>query len=291
MFIPFPHPIKEIQFVRFSSYLWLIAIALFTSCNQNNEVIVDPKPKSTGEYSTSIQPIFDRTCGSSSCHSGGPNGFAGALDLTSYEGLLRGSKYGTVVVTGSPFMSHLVQSINPTDTTLSPVSSVQMPAGRDPLPQGDIQTIVRWIRNGARNDNGELPFGEPRVAGKIFFSSQAVDLVGVIDRSTNLIMRYVTVGYQLPLNQPPESPHNVQVDDQGRYYYVTLIRSNKLKKYDAVPNQLLGEAVVGSSPAHAVVTADGSKAYVTNFAQTVGRVYAVNTATMTVTKIITAGAA
>ncbi len=281
----------EILFMRFAFLSLPIAGLLFVTCNQNNEVIVDSKPKGTGEFSTTIQPIFDRSCGSSSCHGGGPNGYAGGLDLTSYEGLMRGSRFGTVVVSGSPFMSHLVQSINPTDTTLSPVSSVQMPASRDPLPPGDVQAIVRWIRNGARNDNGELPFGEPRAAGKIFFSSQAVDLVGVIDRSTNLIMRYVTVGYQLPLNQPPESPHNVQVDDQGRYYYVTLIRSNKLKKYDAVTNQLLGEAVVGSSPAHAVVTADGSKAYVTNFDQTVGRVYAVNTATMTVTKIITAGAA
>ena len=274
--------------MRFASCVSLIAAMLFISCNQNSQVIVDPKPKSTGEYSTTIQPIFDRSCGSSSCHSGGPNGFAGALDLTSYEGLLRGSKYGTVVVPGSPFMSHLVQSINPSDTTLSPVSSVQMPASRDPLPQGDIQTIVRWVKNGARNDNGELPFPEPRPAGKVFFTNQSVDLVGVLDRSTNLIMRYVTVGQPLPVTTVVDAPHNVIIDEQGRYFYVTLLRGNKLKKYDAVTMQLVGEVSVGSSPAHVVVSADGSKAYVTNFDPNIGRVYAVNTTSMIVSKTILA---
>jgi YVTN family beta-propeller protein len=272
------------RFVK-SGLLVLFAF-LFVSCNQLNEVIEPQRSKSAGEFSSQVQPILDRSCGSSSCHGGGAQGFGGGLDLTSYEGLMRGSKYGAVVISGSPFMSHLVQSINPSDTTLSPVSSVQMPAGRNTLPQSDIQTIVNWIRNGARNDEGELPFAQVSTAGKVFFSSQSVDLVGVIDRSTNLITRYISVGFPLPLTTPPEAPHNVQIDDQGRYYYVTLIRSAKLKKYNAATNQLLGEVVVGTSTAHVVLSLDGSKAYVTNFDQSAGRVYVVNTGTMTISKII-----
>jgi YVTN family beta-propeller protein len=99
-------------------------------------------------------------------------------------------------------------------------------------------------------------------------------------------MRYVTAGNSLPLNTPPQSPHNVQIDDQGRYYYVTLIRGNKLRKYDAVTNELLGEATVGTSPAHVVLTGDGTKAYVTNFDLSLGRAFVVNTATMTVSDTI-----
>lgn len=259
-------------------------------CNLNNEVVVEPSSERQGEYSRTIQPIFNRSCGTSSCHGGGTNGFAGGLDLTSYDGLMRGSRYGTVVVSGNAFMSHLVQSINPSDTALSPVSSVQMPAGRSPLARHEIQTIVNWIQRGARDDKGALPFPEPRPRGKVFFSSQDVDLVGVIDLSSNLIMRYVTVGQPLPPTTVLDSPHNVQVDDQGRYYYVTLIRSGKLRKYDAVTNQLVGEASVGTSPAHVVITADGSKAYVTNFDQNSSRVYALNTSTMSVVKVISGGA-
>jgi YVTN family beta-propeller protein len=161
-----------------------------------------------------------------------------------------------------------------------------MPASRSPLPTNELQTIVQWIRNGARNDAGAIPFPEPRPFGKVFFSSQSVDLVGVLDVSTNLIMRYTTVGNSLPFNATPESPHNVQIDDQGRFYYVTLIRSNRLRKFDAVTQQLVGEVTVGTSPAHVVITADGTKAYVTNFDQSFGRVFAVNTATMTISKTI-----
>jgi YVTN family beta-propeller protein len=208
------------------------------------------------------------------------------LDLTSYDGIFKGSKYGTVVVSGNPFMSHFVQTINRTDTTLSPISSVSMPASRDPLPPTDIQTIVRWIEGGARNDDGMLPFPEPRPRGKLFFTSQSVDLVGVIDLATNQIMRYVTVGNTLPMHQPPRAPHNVQIDDQGRYYYVTMIVGNTLKKYDAATNELVGEVAVGSSPAHVVITADGATAYVTNYADNLSAVYKVNTASMTVSGII-----
>ncbi len=276
--------------MRFKMLMAAVAVSA-AGCTQSNEVITDSQspPRIAGEYSSQIQPIFDRSCGTSSCHGGGPAGFAGGLDLTSYDGLMRGSKYGAVVISGSSFMSHLIQTINPSDTTLSPISSVQMPAGRNSLPRSEIETIARWIRNGARDDAGNLPFPEPRTTGKVFFSSQSVDLVGVMDMTTNLVIRYVTVGNRLPFNTTPESPHNVQVDDQGAFYYVTMIRSNKLKKYDAVTNQFLGEASVGTSPAHVVITPDGSKAYVTNFDQSVGRVYVVNTATMRVTKVITGG--
>lgn len=266
------------------SVLVLGAVA-FVGCNQKNEVL-QPRTTVTGEYSSNIQPIFDRSCGSSSCHGGGPNGFAVGMDLTSYNGLMRGSTYGAVVISGNPFMSSLIRTVNPSDTVLSPVSSVQMPVSRNSLPREDILTLAQWVRNGARNDAGELPFPDPRPLGKVLFTSQSVDLVGEIDRSTNLVIRYNSVGNALPFNAPPESPHNVLVDDQGQFYYVTLIRANKLKKYEAATNRFLGEVTVGTSPAHVVITADGSKAYITNFDQGVGRVYAVNTATMTITNVI-----
>ncbi len=259
------------------------ALLLMVGCTPKNDMVVPV----TGDFSNKVKPILDRSCGGSSCHGGGANGYAVGLDLTSYDGLFRGYSRGTAVVSGEPFMSVLVQTINRTDTTISPISSARMPASRDPLPTEDVQTIVQWIKDGARNDDGSLPFPEPRPRGKVFFTSQFTDLVGVIDIQTGLIMRYVNAGNMQPFNQPPQSPHNVQVDDQGKYYYVTLIRGNKLRKYDAATNELLAEVPAGTSPAHVVITSDGSKAYVTNFDQTVGQVYEYNTASMALTNVIT----
>ncbi|MBM2840983.1 MAG: Planctomycete cytochrome, partial [Bacteroidetes bacterium] len=229
--------------------LFVLVVILSSGCKEQGSIV----PPS-GEFTTTVKPILDRSCGGPDCHGGGPRGFAAALDLTSYDGIFRGSKNGAVVISGNPYMSPLVQTINQTDTTLSPLSSARMPLSRDPLPNSDIQAIVQWIRDGARNEDGSLPFPEPRPLGKVFFTSQFVDLAGVIDISTGLIMRYVKVGNSLPLNTPPQSPHNVQVDDQGLYYYVTLIRGKKLRKYDAATNELLGEVPVGVLPAHVVIT-------------------------------------
>jgi YVTN family beta-propeller protein len=257
---------------------------LLAGCTDPNEV-VERSP--SGEFSTSVLPIFEHRCGGATCHGGGELGFGADLDLTSFEGVLRGSKYGAVVIPGMPFMSHLVQTINRTDTTISPISSLEMPAGRDPLPAAELQAIIGWIGRGAEDGNGSRPFPEPRPRGKVLFTSQSVDLVGVLDIQTGLVIRYVQAGNALPFTQPPQAPHTVQVDDQGRYYYVTLISANVLRKYDARTDALLGEVGVGLSPAHVVITADGSKAYVTNFSESAGQVFVINTSSMTVDRIIT----
>lgn len=267
------------------SVLLCVPFALCLSgCVQQND-IVQPREQ-PGMFTRDVMPILERSCNGGSCHGGGPRGFAGGLDLTSYNGIFRGSKYGAAVVSGSAFMSHLVQTVNRNDTTISPILSAAMPVSRDPLQVEDVNTIVRWVNNGARRDDGSLPFPEPRPLGKLWFTSQYTDLVGVIDLASGLVMRYVTAGNSLPFTTAPQSPHNVQIDDQGRYYYVTLIKNGKLKKFDAVTNELLGEAETGIAPAHVVITADGSTAYVTDFDATVGRVFKVNTATMAVTNVI-----
>lgn len=263
-----------------------VSLAL-AGCNEANELIKPPRTPPAGHFSANVLPIFENHCGGSDCHGGGPRGFAAGLDLTSYHAIMRGSSFGAVVISGSPYMSHLVQTINQYDAAISPISSVSMPASRDLLPGRDIQIVADWITLGARDDDGSLPFAEPPARGKVYFTSQFVDLVGVIDIQTGLVSRYATVGHPLPFNQPPLAPHNVQVDDQGRYYYVTMISGNTLKKYDAVTHEFLGEVAVGLQPAHVVVTSDGATAYVTNFNDNVGQVFKVATATMTVGKIIT----
>ena len=264
-----------------SGVVLLVIGSLLSGCVQKNEII-EPTTSASGQFTRDVLPIFNRSCNSSDCHGGTPHGFAGGLDLTSYAGIFQGSASGAVLVSGAPFMSHLVQSINQTDTNIRPISAAVMPVSRDLLPAADIQTIVNWIRDGARDDDGTLPFSKNPPPGKIFFSSQSVDLVGVIDPNSGLITRYVSVGNPLPLTSPPQAPHFVQIDDRGQFYYVTLITANLLRKYDASTNQLVGQVNAGTSPAHVVITHDGTKAYVTNFDLSVGRAIAVNTTSMTI---------
>src|SRR4030095_11488611 len=61
------------------------------------------------------------------------------------------------------------------------------------------------------------------------------------------------------------SPHNIGVDNQGRYFYTTLIGEGSVEKYDAMTYQKLGSLFAVSSPAHVIITPDGTKGYITNY--------------------------
>ncbi len=210
-------------------------------------------------YSQHIQPIFARSCLGSGCHSGGED-----LDLESWASLFQGSKNGAMVIPFRPDKSHLVFHVN-TDSTLAPVADPQMPPGQ-PLPRVEVELLMRWIGEGAKNDAGEVAFSGPP-DGKVYVTNQADDEIAVIDGSTNLVMRMVSVGSLNNRTSPPEAPHNVTVDPQGGYFYVNLIVGNELWKYRVSDDSYVGRLALGNntSPAQVAIMSNGVKAYVSNF--------------------------
>ena len=230
-------------------------------------------------YSKQIQPIFRDNCNTSGCHEASTS--ASRLSLESWESLFRGSKSGAVVVSGNATMSHLVQVIN-NDSTIGPVSFPQMPLSRNSLDREQILLLKRWVDEGGRNDEGELPFSHPR-NGKAYITNQSADPIAVIDLESNLLMRYVKLGSQAGGTRLG-APHNVVVDDGGIFYYATLIQSGELWKFRGADDSFVGKINLNISPGHVVVTADGSTAYVTDFkigASTSGVVKVVDTPSMT----------
>ena len=58
-------------------------------------------------FSEDVVPIFKGYC--ESCHQRGGQGYAASgLDLTSYDGLMKGTKFGPMVVPGKPDQSNRV---------------------------------------------------------------------------------------------------------------------------------------------------------------------------------------
>ena len=58
-------------------------------------------------YSEDVEPIFKGWC--VSCHQpGGQGSKASGLDLTTYEGLMKGTKFGPMVIPGKPDESNLM---------------------------------------------------------------------------------------------------------------------------------------------------------------------------------------
>lgn len=62
-------------------------------------------------YSEDIAPVFRGWC--VSCHQAGGEGLKqSGLDLTTYEGLMKGTKYGPMVVAGKPDQSSIIRLVN-----------------------------------------------------------------------------------------------------------------------------------------------------------------------------------
>lgn len=97
-------------------------------------------------YKLDVQPILQSRC--ASCHQPGGQGFqASGLDLTSYDGLMRGTKYGPIVVPGDPLTSNLMVLV---EGRARP--EVRMPHGQRPLLKQQTEILRLWVKQGAKNN-------------------------------------------------------------------------------------------------------------------------------------------
>lgn len=102
-----------------------------------------PEPVS---FSEDIQPILQVRC--VACHQPGQEGYdKSGFDLTSYEGLMKGTRHGAMVVPGDPVTSNLMVLVEGRAD-----KSLQMPHGRKKLTSCDRDLLRKWIRQGAQNN-------------------------------------------------------------------------------------------------------------------------------------------
>jgi len=102
-----------------------------------------PKKQPTVSFAEDVFPILQIRCGS--CHAPGNDGFeTSGLDLRSYEGLMKGTKFGPIVVAGDPTVSNLMVLLDGRAD-----KSLQMPHGKKKLSICDRDMIRAWIREGA----------------------------------------------------------------------------------------------------------------------------------------------
>lgn len=105
----------------------------------------------TGEgavsYARDVEPILRANC--LSCHQEGGAGFeASGFSMASYDELMKGTHYGPMIVAGDSEGSNLVVLM---EGRADP--SISMPHGRvEPVSKADIETIRRWIDQGAKEN-------------------------------------------------------------------------------------------------------------------------------------------
>ena len=99
---------------------------------------IDAEAREEVSFSEQIAPILEARC--SECHSA-DNAELG-LNLSTYEGVMAGSDYGTVIEPGNPGGSLILDMIESGD----------MPEEGDPVPPEELELLRTWIAEGALNN-------------------------------------------------------------------------------------------------------------------------------------------
>ena len=122
--------------MQHSAILGLPLALLLTGCGQQPSV----------SFSKDIQPIIKKHC--VECHlNGGQGQTASGFMVESYESLMKGTKFGPVIVPGDALSSSLYRLVaGEVD------ASIRMPHGKDPISQQEIAKIESWIAQGAKNN-------------------------------------------------------------------------------------------------------------------------------------------
>jgi mono/diheme cytochrome c family protein len=119
----------------------LITICMFplvlTACGGASEV----------SFSQDVKPILDQNC--SQCHQAGGEGeVASGFNMATYDGLIKGAKFGPMIIAGDAEGSNMLVLM---EGRADP--SISMPHGQnESVSKQDIQTIRSWIEQGAKNN-------------------------------------------------------------------------------------------------------------------------------------------
>ena len=135
-----------------------------TAASDNSTDVGRPIPS----FQDDILPILTNRCAFAGCHvAGGPGG----IDLRTYDAVIAGGSKGAIVIAGDAGESELVKQI----------VEGKMPPSGPPLPAAQIQLIIDWINDGAKNDLNNETEGEPPIPPGDSFPSPDVNRDGVVN--------------------------------------------------------------------------------------------------------------
>jgi uncharacterized membrane protein len=117
--------------------LFALAPVLITACSGEEPV----------SFSQDVKPIIAENC--LACHeSGGAGTEASGFNMASYDDLMKGTNFGPMVIAGDSEGSNMIVLM---EGRADP--SISMPHGNmDPVAKKDIETIRRWVDQGAKNN-------------------------------------------------------------------------------------------------------------------------------------------
>jgi YVTN family beta-propeller protein len=219
--------------IKISVLLFFLALI---GCKQDSPII----DADGSGYPNEIAKIILTRCATPGCHNENSKGAAGNLSLETWEAMFLGSKTGTVTVPYNYRQSPLFLFTN-TFSDLGVGMEPTMPVNQDPLSKAEVLKLRNWIEAGAPNQQGFVKFSDNLNRKKIYITNQGCDLVAVVDKETNLLMRYIEVG-----NKPSiESPHMVKVAPDKKSWLVCFSAGSIMQKFRTSDDAFMGEVNIG----------------------------------------------
>ncbi|MBI3194050.1 MAG: beta-propeller fold lactonase family protein [Ignavibacteriae bacterium] len=254
-------------------FLLFVVMIAVQSCREDEQITTpDYNTIVTISYSQHVQPLFQRSCATSGCHDNATN--AAGLSLTNWQRVLKGSTFGNVLIPFRAEKSLLTYLFDGTSLRR------QHPALSSALSRAEINFLKRWITEGAKNDDGAIPFEHS--TRKVYVPNQQEDNVAVIDQDSLVVTRWISVGNSSAI----EGPHFIVADNN--FWYVSLINAGQVWKFDGHKDTVVKKANVFGAPALLALTPDGNKLYVSQFtSSSTNKISVVNTSTMIQSKTIT----
>ena len=195
---------------------------MLVACAQSRPV-ADASDAGDGLFSEQVLPLLQQKFAPLLARETG-------LRLDSWENLIAGSDYGEVLIPFDAEGSLLIKLATKLDAAdpLRPHADALTPA--------EINLVRRWIDDGARNDDGAVPYAD---ADQLLYAcNQGAAAVSVIDMEANVVIR--TIKLQELGFTKDSRPHHTAVEPDGSFWYVSLIGDDKVLKFNR-DNELVGQ--------------------------------------------------
>lgn len=239
--------------------LIFISLLFISSCRYDE---IEYPVAGTG-FPTEVEAIITTRCATSGCHNPTSKDAAAGLDLSTWNAMFRGTSNGAVTI---PFRSDfsLICYYTNTDTLQGIVALPTMPINGVPLNAAEYKILKDWINNGAPDSEGNILFSDNPLRSKFYVVNQGCDVATVFDSESRIAMRMIDLGIS-PGASPPESPHNIKVTPDGKYWCVVFLNANVVQVFDASTDQFVRSIPIGNGISGGwntlIISDDSKKAY------------------------------
>jgi len=231
----------------------VIVFIFINSCKVDNKII----DVAGSAYPKEIAKIILNKCAISGCHNAASNAGAAKLNLETFDKMFEGTSNGATVIPYWYNQSTMFLFCN-TYKDLGLQNLPTMPINAPILSREEVVTIKTWINNGAPRSDGYVKFSDYGNNTKYYVTNQGCDIVNVINPDLLVPMRYVSVGS----SPRTESPHQVHVSPDGKYWYCLFLADSVIQKYSTSNDAFIGEIKIPQGNWNTfVITNDGKNAY------------------------------